>query len=406
MAEETAVNRECINRIRKEILDRMDLSRDISDEELERMICKQVSEEARDRYISLEDRNRITKGVFNSLRKLDFIQDLLEDEEITEIMINGPDLIFTEKAGLVIKQELQFENREKLEDMIQQIVSSCNRTVNERDPIADARLPDGCRVNIVLSPPAMDGPVVTIRRFPKQEITMRELIRYGTLTEEAASFLRFAVERGSNIFVSGGTSSGKTTMLNVLSGFIPQSLRVICIEDSAELRITHIPNLIRLETRNSTAEGCEDITIRDLIRCSLRMRPDRIIIGEVRGAEALDMLQAFNTGHDGSMSTGHANTATDMLLRLEAMVLMGTKLPVSAIRRQISTGIDLMVHLSRLRNGQRRVEEILEIVGMRGEEIETNTLFALIQGEDGEPILKKVNAPKRTGRGFLSKRVV
>ncbi len=395
MVEEIVNTRERINRIRGEVLDSIDLSRDISDEELQRLIHEQIQKEAKSEYIPLSERNRIGKGVFNSLRKLDFIQDLLENEEITEIMINGPDCIFTEQSGNVTKQDLKFESREKLEDMIQQIVSSCNRTVNEKDPIADARLADGCRVNIVLSPPAMEGPVVTIRRFPKKEITMADLIRWGTITKEAADFLQAAVKAGSNIFVSGGTSSGKTTMLNVLSGFIPRALRVICIEDSAELRIKHIPNLIRLETRNSTAEGCEDITIRDLIRCSLRMRPDRLIIGEVRGAEAMDMLQAFNTGHEGSMSTGHANTAEDMLLRLEAMVLMGTKLPIGAIRRQISTGIDLIVHLSRQRNGQRRVEEIIEILGISGEEIKKNVLFAIRTDANGESILNKVNEPKK-----------
>ncbi|MBO4291948.1 MAG: CpaF family protein [Lachnospiraceae bacterium] len=385
-----------MNRIRGEVLAQIDLSRDISDEELRRLIHEQIQKEAREEYIPLSERNRIGKGVFNSLRKLDFIQDLLENEEITEIMINGPDSIFTEQSGAVKKEDLRFENREKLEDMIQQIVSSCNRTVNEKDPIADARLADGCRVNIVLSPPAIEGPVVTIRRFPKKEITMKDFIQWGTISKEAADFLQAAVTGGSNIFVSGGTSSGKTTMLNVLSGFIPKNLRVICIEDSAELRITHIPNLIRLETRNSTAEGCEDITIRDLIRCSLRMRPDRLIIGEVRGAEAMDMLQAFNTGHEGSMSTGHANTAEDMLLRLEAMVLMGTKLPIGAIRRQISTGIDLIVHLSRQRNGQRRVEQIIEILGISGEEIKKNVLFDLQPDSDGVPVLKKMNEPKKT----------
>jgi pilus assembly protein CpaF len=395
LVEEIVNTRERINRIRGEVLERIDLSRDISDEELQRLIHEQIQNEAKSEYISLSERNRIGKGVFNSLRKLDFIQDLLENEEITEIMINGPDCIFTEQSGNVKKENLKFESREKLEDMVQQIVSSCNRTVNEKDPIADARLADGCRVNIVLSPPAMEGPVVTIRRFPKKEITMKDLIRWGTITGEAADFLQAAVVEGSNIFVSGGTSSGKTTMLNVLSGFIPRNLRVICIEDSAELRITHIPNLIRLETRNSTAEGCEDITIRDLIRCSLRMRPDRLIIGEVRGAEAMDMLQAFNTGHEGSMSTGHANTAEDMLLRLEAMVLMGTKLPIGAIRRQISTGIDLIVHLSRQRNGQRRVEEIIEILGISGEEIKKNVLFGLRPDASGELVLKKINEPKK-----------
>ena len=320
-------------------------------------------------------------AVFNSLRKLDFIQEILEDEDVSEIMINGPEVIFVEKKGKITAYENTFESTEKLEDMIQQIVAGCNRTVNEMSPIADARLSDGSRVNIILSPPALNGPVVTIRRFPKSHITMDTLIENGTVTKEIAEFLIQAVENGKNIFVSGGTSSGKTTMLNVLSGFIPKSLRVICIEDSAELQITHIPNLVRLETRNANQEGCSEISIRDLIRNALRMRPDRLIVGEVRGAEALDMLQSFNTGHDGSMSTGHANSAKDMLLRLEAMVLMGSDLPISAVRRQISTGIDYIVHLDRNREGKGKVVEIIELLGMEGEEIKVRTVFDVHEKE-------------------------
>ena len=369
-------NQDLMNRLKEEVLSRIDLSREVADDEVKGLIFHVISEYAGREYISLEERKRIAKAIYNALRKLDFVQELLEDEQVSEIMINGPEEIYVERSGVISICERKFESTEKLEDMIQQIVASCNRTVNEMSPIADARLSDGSRVNIVLSPPAVDGPVVTIRRFPKNHITMETLIGNGTITEEVAEFLKRSVEEGKNIFVSGGTSSGKTTMLNVLSGFIPQDLRVICIEDSAELQITHIPNLVRLETRNANQEGCSEISIRDLIRNALRMRPDRLVVGEVRGAEALDMLQAFNTGHDGSLSTGHANSAKDMLLRLEAMVLMGSDLPVSAIRRQISTGIDLILHLDRDRFGKRKVKEIIELTGMEGEEIQYRLLYS------------------------------
>ena len=371
------INEDLFRRLKEEVRSRIDLSREVTDEEVKELICRVILEYAGEEYISLVERKRMAVAVFNSLRKLDFIQEILEDEDVSEIMINGPEVIFVEKRGKITTYENTFESTEKLEDMIQQIVAGCNRTVNEMSPIADARLSDGSRVNIILSPPALNGPVVTIRRFPKSHITMDTLIENGTVTKEIAEFLIQAVENGKNIFVSGGTSSGKTTMLNVLSGFIPKSLRVICIEDSAELQITHIPNLVRLETRNANQEGCSEISIRDLIRNALRMRPDRLVVGEVRGAEALDMLQSFNTGHDGSMSTGHANSAKDMLLRLEAMVLMGSDLPISAVRRQISTGIDYVVHLDRNREGKRKVVEIIELLGMEGEEIKIRTIFDL-----------------------------
>lgn len=391
-----------IREVKKEVLSQIDLSKDSSDEEIRKLIFETVFRHSKEEFLLLEDRKKLAKAVFNALRKLDFIQDLLEDDEISEIMINGPDCIFIEKNGEIRRLEKTFDSREKLEDMIQQIVASCNRTVNEAAPIADARLSDGCRVNIVLSPPAVGGPVVTIRRFPKNTITMEKLIQNESITKEAAEFLKWAVEEGFNIFVSGGTSSGKTTLLNVLSGYIPQSLRVVCIEDSAELQITHIPNLVRLETRNATSEGCTEISIRDLIRNALRMRPDRIVVGEVRGGEAMDMLQAFNTGHDGSLSTGHANSAKDMLLRLEAMVLMGTKLPIAAIRRQISTGIDLIVHLERGRSGRRRVVEILEILGMEQEEIKTRPVFVLKESAEGAPRLIQVENNVIRRRGYVA----
>lgn len=393
---------EIIRQVKTEVLSQIDLSKESSDEEIRKLIFETVFRRSKEEFLLLEDRKKLAKAVFNALRKLDFIQELLEDDEISEIMINGPENIFVERGGEIKLLSKTFDSEEKLEDMIQQIVASCNRTVNEAAPIADARLSDGCRVNIVLSPPAVGGPVVTIRRFPKNTITMEKLIENHTITEEAADFLKWAVEEGFNIFVSGGTSSGKTTLLNVLSGYIPQSLRVICIEDSAELQITHIPNLVRLETRNATTEGCTEITIRDLIRNALRMRPDRIVVGEVRGGEAMDMLQAFNTGHDGSLSTGHANSAGDMLLRLEAMVLMGTKLPIGAIRRQISTGIDLIVHLERSRSGRRRVVEIMEIQGMDKEEIKTRPIFVLKEGTDGKPVLVKVVDRIVKRRGYIA----
>ena len=298
-------------------------------------------------------------------------------------MINGKDNIFVERDGKLSQLDIHFESMERLQDVIQQIVAGCNRVVNEASPIVDARLPDGARVNIVMNPVALDGPVVTIRRFPEKPITMAKLLELESISCEAAEFLERLVKAGYNIFISGGTGSGKTTFLNVLSQFIPAEERVITIEDSAELQLLGLPNLVRLETRNSNVEGCREVNIRELIRSSLRMRPDRIIVGEVRGAEAADMLQCMNTGHDGSMSTGHANSGKDMLSRLENMVLMGMELPLAAIRQQISSGIDIIVHLGRLRDRSRRVLEITEIAGCEENEIRLNPLFVFEEaGED------------------------
>lgn len=298
-------------------------------------------------------------------------------------MINGKDNIFVERDGKLSQLDIHFESMERLQDVIQQIVAGCNRVVNEASPIVDARLPDGARVNIVMNPVALDGPVVTIRRFPEKPITMAKLLELESISCEAAEFLERLVKAGYNIFISGGTGSGKTTFLNVLSQFIPAEERVITIEDSAELQLLGLPNLVRLETRNSNVEGCREVNIRELIRSSLRMRPDRIIVGEVRGAEAADMLQCMNTGHDGSMSTGHANSGKDMLSRLENMVLMGMELPLAAIRQQISSGIDIIVHLGRLRDRSRRVLEITEIAGCEENEIRLNPLFIFEEaGED------------------------
>lgn len=373
------------------VRERLDLSRELEDEEIWELIYRVIAEESENRYLSLQYREMLAREIFASVRKLDILQELIEDEEITEIMINGPENIFIEKQGRIYKSDKKFQNAEKLEDVIQQIVAGCNRVVNERSPIADARLSDGSRVNVVLKPPALNGSTVTIRRFPETAITMEDYISFGSITEEAASFLKKAVRCGYNIFISGGTGSGKTTLLNILSGYIPADSRVITIEDSAELQIKGVDNLVSLETRSTTGEGCEEITLRDLIRAALRMRPDRIIVGEVRGAEAFDMLQAFNTGHDGSLSTGHANSASDMLMRLEMMVLMAKELPLSAIRRQIASGIDILVHLGRMRDKSRKVMEIWEIKGMDGEEIALNPLF-ILEGNKQTASLVAINS--------------
>ena len=323
--------------------------------------------------------------MFDSLRRLDILQIFVEDDSVTEIMINGTEHIFIERGGRLQELDQGFDSPEKLQDVIQQIVAGCNRVVNEASPIVDARLTDGSRVNVVMNPVALNGPIVTVRRFPARPVTMDWLVRNHSLSEQAALFLENLVKAGYNIFISGGTGSGKTTFLNALSQFIPAEERVITIEDSAELQLQGLPNLVRLETRNGNTEGCREIGIRELIRSSLRMRPDRIIVGEVRGPEAVDMLQCLNTGHDGSMSTGHANSGRDMLARLESMVLMGLELPLAAIRQQIASGIDIIIHLGRLRDRSRRVLEITEILGFENNEIKLNTLFEFEEaGEDNE----------------------
>ncbi len=358
----------------KQIHERMDYSKELEETEVRRLIGECLSEYGRERFLSLQEREQLGKELFYAIRKLDILQELLEDEEITEIMINGPNHIFIEKRGQLISWDNHFSSKEKLEDVIQQITAKCNRVINEASPIVDARLEDGSRVNVVLAPIALNGPIVTIRRFPKRPIDMKQLIEMGSVSAEAAQWLKQLVRGGYNILISGGTGSGKTTFLNALSEYIPREDRIITIEDSAELQIQGAPNLVRMETRNMNAEGCREITIRDLIKTSLRMRPTRLIVGEVRGGEALDLLQCLNTGHDGSLSTGHANSAKDMLSRLETMALMGMELPVSAIRRQIASGIDIIVHLGRLRDRTRKVLEIAEVIGMEKEEILLNTL--------------------------------
>lgn len=383
------------NEIRAELLKRIDYTREVTDEEIQALIDEVMVSSGEIKTCAVHIRNRLRKEIFYSIRKLDVLQDLIDDTDITEIMINGPDCIFIEKAGQLTRYEEGFESAEKLLDVIQQIVSSCNRTVNEASPIVDARLENGSRVNVVLPPVALNGPIVTIRRFPDQPVTMERLIELHSLTKETADWLSLLVQAKYNIFISGGTGSGKTTFLNALSGYIPKNERIITIEDSAELQLQGIPNLVRLETRNKNVEGCSEISIRDLIRTSLRMRPERIIVGEVRGAEALDMLQAMNTGHDGSMSTGHANSAADMLSRLETMVLMGTELPLPAVRQQIAAGIDIIVHLGRLRDQSRKVLEISEISGYEDGKIQMHTVYSFEESfEKGEKRVKGELAKK------------
>lgn len=361
--------------LKVKILEQMDYAREMTDCQVEEVIDRVLMEDEGVELFSVAERRRIKKELFDSLRRLDVLQIFVEDPEVTEIMINGKDHIFAEKEGKLEELPVAFDSVERLQDVIQQIVAGCNRVVNEASPIVDARLTDGSRVNVVLNPVALNGPIVTIRRFPQSPITMEGLLRKDSISGEAAEFLRRLVRAGYNIFISGGTGSGKTTFLNVLSGFIPAEERVITIEDSAELQLQGIHNLVRLETRNSNVEGCEEITIRDLIRTSLRMRPDRIIVGEVRGAEAIDMLNCLNTGHDGSMSTGHANSARDMLSRLENMVLMGMDIPLDAIKQQICSGLDIIVHLGRLRDKSRKVLEVVELEGYEKGEIKLNPLF-------------------------------
>ncbi len=371
--------------LRIRVQERMDYFKDMTDAEVEDVIDEVILQQDNLSVCSVELRRRLKRELFDSLRRLDILQIFVEDNSVTEIMINGTDHIFVERGGRLQELDVGFDSVEKLQDVIQQIVAGCNRVVNESSPIVDARLPDGSRVNVVMNPVALNGPIVTIRRFPDKPITMDLLIRSHSISPDAAEFLKKLVKSGYNIFISGGTGSGKTTFLNALSQFIPEDERVITIEDSAELQLLGLRNLVRLETRNSNVEGCKEISIRDLIRAALRMRPDRIIVGEVRGAEAIDMLQCMNTGHDGSMSTGHANSGRDMLGRLENMVLMGMEIPLVAIRQQIASGIDVLIHLGRIRDKTRKVLEISEVIGLENGEIKLNPLYMFEEtGEDGD----------------------
>lgn len=361
--------------LQKKVIEDIDLCKETTDEELLDTIDRILMDYCKSEYINMQEKRRLRKDIFNSIRRFDIIQEMIEDPSITEIMVNGPNHIFLEQNGLIFRSERSFESLQKLEDVVQQMVSHSNRIINEACPIVDSRLADGSRVNIVLPPVALEGPIITIRKFPSNPITIERLIELESISKEVAGFLKQLVVAGYNIFISGGTGSGKTTFLNVLSNFIPSSERIITIEDSAELQIRNISNLVRLEVRNANSEGSNEITIRDLIKTSLRMRPDRIIVGEVRDAAASDMLQALNTGHDGSLSTGHANSPTDMLSRLESLVLQGSDIPLLAVRKQIASAIDIIVHLGRLRDRSRRLLEITEVLDSRDGEIMLNPLY-------------------------------
>jgi pilus assembly protein CpaF len=375
--------------IREKVISTIDMTREPQEQELHEIIDRIMEEELKEKYLTIKERIKIHKEVFNSIKGLGILEDLLEMDEVTEIMINGRNHIFIEKAGRIIPYDDSIESEERLQDIIQQIVAKTNRRVNESNPIVDTRLEDGSRVNVVLPPVALDGAVITIRKFAKEKITINQLIKWGTLTREVSDLLEKLVVAGYNIFVSGGTGSGKTTFLNVLSNFIPNDQRVVTIEDSAELQLKSVDNIVRLEARQANSQGENEITIRDLIKTSLRMRPDRIIVGEVRGAEALDMVQSLNTGHDGSMSTGHGNSPKDMLARLETMVLMGADIPLNAIRSQLAAGIDIMVHLARMPDKTRKVIEINEIQEFKDNQIILNKLYCMENGK-----LKKVGTLK------------
>ena len=384
--------------IRKQVLERMDFTKELSDVELQELIAREMSYQKEVKKLTIQQRIFVEQRVFNSLRKLDVLQELLEDDEITEILVNGPNRIFYEKNGQFQEHPYHFSSEEKLQDVIQQIVGRHNRVVNLTSPIVDTRLEDGSRVNIVLMPIAIDGSAISIRKFGRTPMSMQALIYLETLNEELSRFLKQVVVARYNIFISGGTSSGKTTFLNALSAFIPTNERIITIEDSAELQLQQTPNLVRLETRNSNQEGVKAITARELIHTALRMRPDRIIVGECRGEETLDMLQAMNTGHDGSLSTGHGNSIQDMLSRLEMMVLMGTDLPLLAIRQQIAMGIDIMIHLERGKDHKRRVVEVSELLGLNEGEFKINPLYRYKDGK-----LQKVGDLREVLKWELSK---
>ena len=385
-------------RLHKELSEKLTDYRNLTDIQLMEIIDHCVLEEAKKMYLPLKKKVELRMALFDSFRRLDILQELIDDKDITEIMINGTENIFVEKSGHIVRWDKRFKSNEQLEDMIQKIVSSVNRSVNIFTPIADARLEDGSRVHVVLPPISLDGPIVTIRKFP-DPISMDKLIRFHSITPQAAQLLKKLVQSGYNIFISGGTNSGKTTFLNALSSYIPKGERVITIEDSAELQLMHIKNIVRLETKNATLSGDGSIGIGDLIRASLRMNPDRIIVGEVRGREALDMLQAMNTGHDGSLSTGHGNSAKDMLSRLETMVLSGADLPLAAIRSQIASALDILVHLGRLREGERRMLEILEVLPYENGEIGLNKLYEF---DMEEKVHKKVGELKNKQKLFAA----
>lgn len=395
------LNEKFIKLIRDLVLEYPEISR-MNDDKLKELIEELIDEQVDGVYISISEKIDIVDHVYSSIRGLGHLDIILKDDEITEVMINSFDEVFVEKNGKVEKLNVKFEDTKKLGDIVQRIVGRAGREVNQSNPIVDTRLPDGSRVNVVLPPIALKGPTVTIRKFSKKPMTVEQLIKYGSINREIADKLETLVRAKYNIFISGGTGSGKTTFLNAMSNFIPRNERIITIEDSAELQISNIENLVRLETRNANTSGAGEITIRDLIKSSLRMRPERIVVGEVRGAEAIDMLQAMNTGHDGSLSTGHANSTKDMLSRLETMVLMGASgLPLEAIRNQIASAIDIIIHLSRLRDHSRKVVEIVEVVGMKDGEIELNTLYEFIESAESTTD-KVVGSLERTNNPLIN----
>lgn len=388
--------------LREELIYRLGKKEALSDDEILEQIDELIVLKSRQMLMPLSMREKLRKELFASVRGMDVLQELLENADITEIMINGYRDIFIEESGRLRKSDKSFVSKERLEDVIQQMVATANRRVNEAEPIADSRLPDGSRINVILAPIAINGPVVTIRKFPENPVTMEQLIDWGSLTEEVADFLKDLVVAGYNIFVCGGTGSGKTTFLNVLSNYIPADERVITIEDSAELQLKNIANLVSLETRNANAEGENGITVRDLIKTALRARPDRIIVGEIRGKEALDLLQAFNTGHDGSLSTGHANSPADMLSRIETMVLMGMDMPIEAVRSQIGSALDIIVYLGRLRDKSRRVLSIVEIDGYNAGEVKYHDLFKFCEsGEESGKIIGTLKGCRKNLRNRM-----
>ena len=390
-----------IAEIKNYITNNLPLSK-LSDEELEAKVEEITEEMLRGQYVSIQQKVSIVEQVYSSIRGFGLLDAIISDDTITEVMINGPENVFIEQNGRLFKLDKQFESQRRLEDIIQRIVGLAGREVNQANPICDTRLPDGSRVNVVLPPISLCGPVLTIRKFSKTPMTIEKLIQYGSITQEIADTLELLVKAKYNIFISGGTGSGKTTFLNALSNYIPKDERVITIEDSAELQIVGVENLVSMETRNANASGAGQITIRDLIKASLRMRPERIVVGEVRGGEALDMLQAMNTGHDGSLSTGHANSTEDMLSRLETMVLQGAAgLPLEAIRQQIASAVDIIIHLSRLRDKSRKTMEITEVVGYENGQIKLNPLYVF--EEDENSTMEKVSGSlKRTENKLIN----
>lgn len=379
-----------VGELKQEVIRKLDCFNDIEDDKVLEWIDEAILEKSKKTAFSIQEKNRIRKELFNMLRKLDVLQELVDCPDVTEIMVNGMEHIFVEKDGKILEWNKKFDSKEKLWDVIQQIVSKTNRVVNESSPIVDTRLSNGSRVNVVLQPVALNGPIVTIRRFPDEPITMAQLLEFGSLDEPTADFLKKLVRAKYNIFISGGTGSGKTTFLNVLSEFIPKDERIVTIEDAAELQIRGISNLVRLETRNANSEGKNEIDMSMLIKTALRMRPDRIIIGEVRGSECVQLLQAMNTGHDGSISTGHANSARDMLSRLEMMVLMGMDIPLLAVQKQIAAAIDIIIHLGRLKDKSRKLLEVVELEGFENGQFILNPIIKFIpSGNENGKIIGK-----------------